>query len=234
MELVDSKLANWKKKFDNPEKETEDLYTEMLEELENNRKTSQHKNNLVREEIEEMRKYIRKLNRDQTTHVRGTPIPQLQSKQAQNRKVKELTARAQKALHFVQLFGLELECLKLEEKDGPRTLSIGFQTESWKSSQSAFDNSTYCTPPTPTPRSTTPPTTGQPLSGPRNVTSTNPPCVAEICSPPADTPSESGKRYASLNDNDKATVESLLLLMDKWIKLLLSMVLRPEKNYQKA
>ena len=61
MELVDSKLANWKKKFDNPEKETEDLYTEMLEELENNRKTSQHKNNLVREEIEEMRKYIRKL-----------------------------------------------------------------------------------------------------------------------------------------------------------------------------
>lgn len=100
--------------------------------------------------------------------------------------------------------------------------------------KSAFDNSTYCTPPTPTPRSTTPPTTGQPLSGPRNVTSTNPPCVAEICSPPADTPSESGKRYASLNDNDKATVESLLLLMDKWIKLLLSMVLRPEKNYQKA
>lgn len=134
MELVDSKLANWKKKFDNPEKETEDLYTEMLEELENKRKTSQHKNNLVREEIEEMRKDIRKLNRDQTTHVRGTPIPQLQSKQAQNRKVKELTARAQKALHFVQLFGLELECLKLEEKDGPRTFSIGFQTESWKSS----------------------------------------------------------------------------------------------------
>ena len=61
LELVDSKLANWKKKINNLEKEKEDLYTEMLEELENNRKTSQHKNNLVREEIEEMRKYIRKL-----------------------------------------------------------------------------------------------------------------------------------------------------------------------------
>ena len=82
---MDSKLSNWKKKFNNLEKEKEDLYTEMLEELENKRKTSQHKNNLVREEIEEMRKDIRKLNRDQTTHVRGTPIPQLQSKQAQNR-----------------------------------------------------------------------------------------------------------------------------------------------------
>ena len=181
----------------------------MLGELDNARKISQNETSLIRRENEEMKKYIRRLERDHTSSAHGAPITQLKSKQGQNRKLKELSTRAQRALYFVELFGLELECLKLKEKDGPQTFSVGFLNGSCRASG-------YPTPPTPPAGSTTPPTTYHTPSGQRNVAPTIPPSVPEMCTPPTDTPSEKAKRYASLNDNDKATVESLLFLMDKF------------------
>ena len=124
------------KEHNDLEKEKDALFAEMLEELEKCKTSAQYEGDLVLKENKEMKKYIKRLERAQTHHVKGTPIPQLQSKQAQNRKLKELKTRTQKALFFVSLFGLELECLKLRETNGSRTFSVGFQTETNTPTQS--------------------------------------------------------------------------------------------------
>ena len=53
----------------------------MLKSWKNAKPSAQDEGDLVLNENEEMKKYIKRLERDQTHHVKGTPIPQLQSNQ---------------------------------------------------------------------------------------------------------------------------------------------------------
>ena len=59
---------------------------------------------------------------------RGAGIPNLKTKQAQYRKLKELKTRAQKALNFVEMFGLDLQLLKLKDPNSTDSFSIDFST----------------------------------------------------------------------------------------------------------
>ena len=98
-----------KQKYVDLEKEKEDLLQGMLQEKE--------MSNSCKEESELMKKYIKQLEKDQFTKVRGIAVPKLKTTQAQKRKLKEIKTRAQKALHFSRLFGLELDCLRLKDPD---------------------------------------------------------------------------------------------------------------------
>ena len=59
---------------------------------------------------------------------RGAGIPNLKTKQAQYRKLKELKTQAQKALNFVEMFGLDLQLLKLKDSNSTDSFSIDFST----------------------------------------------------------------------------------------------------------
>ena len=59
---------------------------------------------------------------------RGAEIPNLKTKQAQYRKLKELKTQAQKALNFVEMFGLDLQLLKLKDPNSTDRFSIDFST----------------------------------------------------------------------------------------------------------
>ena len=65
--LAETEINVWKQKYTDLEKEKQDLLQEMLQEKE--------LFNSCREEREQMRKYIRQLEKDQFTTVRGTAIP---------------------------------------------------------------------------------------------------------------------------------------------------------------
>lgn len=82
-----------------------------------------------KEESELMKKYIKRLENDQFKKVRGTSIPEITTTQARNRKLKELKTRAQKALHFCTLFGLELDHLRLKDPKTPHTYTVKLTTE---------------------------------------------------------------------------------------------------------
>jgi len=61
---------------------------------------------------------------------RGATIPDLKTRQAQCRKLKQLKTRAQKALHFVEISGLDLQLLKLKDPNNTRTFSMDFSKNS--------------------------------------------------------------------------------------------------------
>jgi hypothetical protein len=111
-ESKEPEVSEWKKKCEDIEKEKECLFLEMMS------------------EAEQMKKYIKGLEREQFTSVKGTAIPKLKTKQAQNRKLKVLKTRAEKALYFSTLFGLELDSLKLKDSDDPQTFTVQFKSNS--------------------------------------------------------------------------------------------------------
>ena len=82
--------------------------------------------NSCKQESEVMKKYIRELENDQFSKVRGTAIPKLKTSQAQNKKMKELKTRVQEGLYFSKLFGLELDCLRLKDSDTSKTHTVDF------------------------------------------------------------------------------------------------------------
>jgi len=82
--------------------------------------------NSCKQESEVMKKYIRELENDQFSKVRGTAIPKLKTSQAQNKKMKELKTRVQEGLYFSKLFGLELDCLRLKDPDTSKTHTVDF------------------------------------------------------------------------------------------------------------
>ena len=95
-------ICQWKEKCQNLEKEKEDLYNEMLAEVTNKYVTEQKKVEEMGKENEQLIKYIEQLqNESQGKPPIGAGIPQLKTRQSQNRKLKQLKTRAQKALHFV-------------------------------------------------------------------------------------------------------------------------------------
>ena len=118
---AEAEIKLWKQKYLDLEKEKEDLLQEMLREKE--------MSNSCKEESELMKKYIKQLEKDQFTKVRGIAVPKLKTTQAQKRKLKEIKTRAQKALHFSKLFGLELNCLRLKDPDSSKMYTVDFHTE---------------------------------------------------------------------------------------------------------
>ena len=118
---AEAEIKLWKQKYLDLEREKEDLLQEMLREKD--------MSNSCKEESELMKKYIKQLEKDQFTKVRGIAVPKLKTTRAQKRKLKEIKTRAQKALHFSKLFGLELNCLRLKDPDSSKMYTVDFYTE---------------------------------------------------------------------------------------------------------
>ena len=74
-------------------------------------------------------KYIKLLEKDQFTKVRGIAIPNLKVTQAQNKKLKEIKGRPRKALYFSKLFGFDLDSSRLKDLDTSNMYSVDFHTE---------------------------------------------------------------------------------------------------------
>jgi len=84
---------------------------------------------------------IRKNIYDNWRKVRGTAIPNLKTAQAKNKKLKELKTRAQKALYFRELFGLQLDCSRLKDPDSSKTYTVECNTTKKGSFEDLRDNS---------------------------------------------------------------------------------------------
>ena len=196
LEVAEAHIEEWKQKYADIEKENEVLFLEMLEE--------KKINSACQEDCANMKKYVRQLEKDQFCQVRGTAIPKLKSTQAQNKKLKELKSRAQKALHFSRLFGLEIDCLKMKDPDSSKTYTVEFNNASLRSEVSDKSDSNPSSPNT-SQHSTLPVT---------------PPCTPEstssgtlsngISQPSPQT------QFSKLSEDDKARVESILYLIDKF------------------
>ena len=129
--LKDAKeeISNWKKRYENLEKEKEDLFNEMLAEVTTNYANEQKKIKGNGKGNEQLVKYIDMLENESLGNFpRGAGIPDLKTCQAQNRKLKQLKTRAQQALQFAELFGLKLQCLKLTCPRGNDTFTVDFNT----------------------------------------------------------------------------------------------------------
>jgi hypothetical protein len=127
LENLNVELEEWKKQYQNLEKEKERLFFEMKSEKET------QISNLVSEN-EEMKKYVRKLEKgnegDITSGMKN--IGEL-SKRQQNRRLQAL-GTAQKALWFAKRFGLELDRLEFLDNKG--------QKYGWSSSSSSSSEAT--------------------------------------------------------------------------------------------
>ena len=168
--LAKEEINHWREKFHDLEKEKEKLFEEMLSE--------KNLNLSCKEESELMKKYVRQLENDQFKKVRGTPIPDIKTSQARNRKIKELKTRAQKALLFCSLFGLELDLLKLKDPEGLKTYAINLSSPTSLPLPTSIDGSQ-----------------SQSTDQASNQKET---------------------QYSRLSEDDKARVESILYLIDKF------------------
>ena len=221
LELAKQEIDNWKQKFHDLEKEKEKLFEEMLKEKDHYQS--------CKEESELMKKYIKQLENDQFKKVRGTPVPMITTTQARNRKLKELKTRAQKALHFCTLFGLELDYLKLKDPEGVQTYTVAFNaassspplvSKSANSTPVVYNESDNCNCPSSSPA--TPRHGNSPVIAPIPSSSSSgtesPPNL------PVDlqlqtinqTASQKDTQYSKLSEDDKARVESILYLIDKF------------------
>ena len=200
LNIAEAEINLWKQKYLDIEKEKEDLLQEMLQEKEHF--------NSCKQENEVIKKYIRQLENDQFSKVRGTAIPKLKTSQAQNKKLKELKTRAQKALYFSKLFGLELDCLRLKDPDTSKTYTVDFNTAKTAASKnvSQDDHSPDTSPVDPFPDTPPPSSTDTLLT----------PSPEEQSHPSNQTSCQSDTQYAKLSDDDKARVESILYLIDKF------------------
>ena len=206
IESLNYDIEEWKKKFDNLEKEKETLYLEMKEEIERDRISAKEEMKVMKETNENMVMYIRKLERNVNMHLMPSvkDITNLSKRQV-DRRLQELGTRAQKALWFAKTFGLEPEVLRLSDSKG-HVHSINI-----KSKQISFSPSPSENPPLAQsqiyPDS---PQTSQ--SNPGSTISTS-----EDVHLPA-SQNEHGKKnqYDSLSEADKEKVESVLYLMDKF------------------
>lgn len=101
LDTARSEMSQWKEK-DKKLEEEEALFKELI----NEKKNAEFE--VVSEEKDSMKKYIRQLEREELTSANYTPLPHLKTRQAQNKRLKQLKTRAQKALYFVSLFGLKV------------------------------------------------------------------------------------------------------------------------------
>ena len=85
-----------------------------------------------KEESELIKKYLKQLEYDRSKKVRHTS-PKDYNNPTQNRNLKDLKTRAQKAFHFCTLFGLKLDSLKLKDPEGFQTNAVAFNAASQSS-----------------------------------------------------------------------------------------------------
>ena len=128
LEKAEEQISNWRAKYQNLEEEKEKLFKEMLSEIEKDYAREKEKTSELKDENQQLIKYIDKLQNESLGINRGAGIPDLKTKQAKNRKLKELKTRAQKALNFVKIFGLDLQLLKLKDPNSTDSFSIDFST----------------------------------------------------------------------------------------------------------
>ena len=163
--------------------------------------------------------------------MRGTPIPDMKTSQARNRRIKELKTRAQKALHFCTLLGLELDLLRLNDPEGLKTYTVSLSDESLSpQTESKFANSNFCVSSTSDNCSCQFTTSATLLQGNSPaLTSTNSSCsfatnIPLPTSPDGGLQSQSTDQasnkketqYSRISEDDKARVESILFLIDKF------------------
>ena len=129
LEKAEEEICNWRRKYENLEKEKEKLVEEMLSEIEKDYAKEKERTRELSSENQQLNKYIDILENENLGIHRGAGIPDLKTKQAQNRKLKQLKTRAQRALHFVEIFGLDLQLLKLKDPNSTNSFSIDFATK---------------------------------------------------------------------------------------------------------
>lgn len=187
LDNLNLELEEWKKQYQNLEKEKELLFNEMK-----NQKDMQISN--IVNENEEMRKYVRKLEKENEEN-NSSVIKNISdlSKQQQKRRMQALGTRAQKALWFSKHFGLELDRLEFLDSNG--------QKYGWSSSSSS-ESTSQVSPGTPTTAENTP-----------HVHLNHSPSTS---STPTASPQLQKFQYDSLSDDSKCKVEAILFLMDKF------------------
>ena len=137
-------VCNWRKKHDNLEKEKETLFDEIISELLANHNDEQEKLKELQKENDQLVNYIeRGENEILRILPRGAGIPELKSRQAQNRKLKQLKTSAQKALEFVKIFGLDLHFLKLKDPGSSQTFTVDFMDTTQSEVEPDPQNSKY-------------------------------------------------------------------------------------------
>ena len=112
-------LDEWKQNFKNLEKEKELLFLELVNQHKNDINIRETQISNLESENEEMRKHVRKLEKESQEHNISVAknIGDL-SKRQQKRRLQALGTRAQKALWFAQCFGLELDSLEFLDNKG--------------------------------------------------------------------------------------------------------------------
>ena len=98
----------------------------MLSEIEKDYAKEKERTRELSSENQQLNKYIDSLEKENLGIHREAGIPDLKTKQAQNRKLKQLKTRAQRAQHFVEIFGLDLQLLKLKDPNSTNSFSIDF------------------------------------------------------------------------------------------------------------
>ena len=114
-------LDEWKQNFKNLEKEKELLFLELVNQHKNDINIRETQISNLESENEEMRKHVRKLEKESQEHNISVAknIGDL-SKRQQKRRLQALGTRAQKALWLAQCFGLELDSLEFLDSKGQR------------------------------------------------------------------------------------------------------------------
>ena len=136
-------IGQWREKYQNLEKEKEELYNEMLAEVTTKYVNEHNIVEKMEKENEQLLKEIENLEKQSLGEPpRGARIPELKTRQSQNRKLKQLKTRAQKALHFVQLFCLELECLKMKDPGSSNTFTVDFNSHNMSAQATSDQNIT--------------------------------------------------------------------------------------------
>ena len=125
-------IGQWREKYQNLENEKEELYIEMLTEVTSKYVNDHNMVEKMEKESEQLLKQIANLEKQLLGELpRGAAIPELKTHQSQNRKLKQLKRRTQKALQFVELFGLELECLKSRDPGCSNTFTVDFKSNNF-------------------------------------------------------------------------------------------------------
>ena len=207
IEHLNYEIEEWKKKFDNLEKEKERLYQEMIEEVEREKISAKEEMKVMEKTNEAMIKYIRKLERNAEMHLRPSikDITNLSKRQI-DRRLQELGTRAQKALWFAKTFGLEPEVLRLSDSEG-HAHSIDLKSKQSSPFPSPSESLLVAQSQIPP---DSPPQTSQ--STPDSTISTSE--EADLHTPQKET--GKNKQYETLSEADKEKVESVLYLMDKF------------------
>ena len=105
-----------------------------------------NKNNIVEKMEKENKQLLKHISNHEKQSLgeppRGAGIPELKTRQSQNRKLKKIRTRAQKALEFVELFGLELECLKMMDPGSSNTFTVDFKSNNFSAQARGDQNIT--------------------------------------------------------------------------------------------